>query len=84
MQKQNPCNILAAIEYIAGEKLLTGLIMEDIEICHCNEVMKSEIVKAIREKHLQTVEEVQDATQAGTVCGGCIPDIEEILNEISK
>ena len=58
--------------------------MEDIEICHCNEVMKSVIEKAIREKHLRTIEEVQDATQAGTVCGGCIPDIEEILNEINK
>ena len=46
--------------------------------------MKSVIEKAIREKHLRTVEEVQDATQAGTVCGGCIPDIEEILNEINK
>jgi len=58
--------------------------MEDIEICHCNGVMKSEIVKAIMEKQLQTVEEVQEATEAGTTCGGCIPEIEEILDEINK
>ena len=58
--------------------------MEDIEICHCSGVMKSEIVKAIKEKHLQTVEDVQEATEAGTTCGGCIPDIEEILDEINK
>ena len=58
--------------------------MGDIEICHCNVVMKSEIVKAIKEKHLQTVEEVQEATEAGTICGGCIPDIEEILKEINR
>lgn len=57
--------------------------MEDIEICHCNGVMKSEIVKAIREKGLKTVEEVQDATDAGTGCGGCIDDIEEILKEVN-
>jgi NAD(P)H-nitrite reductase large subunit len=57
--------------------------MEDIEICHCNGIMKSEIVKAIREKGLKTVEEVQDATEAGTVCGGCIDDIEEILREVN-
>jgi len=57
--------------------------MEDIEICHCNGVMKSEIVKAIREKGLKTVEEVQDATDAGTGCGGCINDIEEILKEVN-
>lgn len=57
--------------------------MEDIEICHCNGVMKSEIVKAIREKGLKTVEDVQDATDAGTGCGGCINDIEEILKEVN-
>jgi NAD(P)H-nitrite reductase large subunit len=57
--------------------------MEDIEICHCNGIMKSEIVKAIREKGLRTVEEVQDATEAGTGCGGCVDDIEEILKEVN-
>lgn len=58
--------------------------MEDIEICHCNGIMKSEIVKAIVEKGLSTVEDVQDATTAGTTCGGCIPDIEDILKEINQ
>jgi NAD(P)H-nitrite reductase large subunit len=43
--------------------------------------MKSEIVRAINEKNLKTVEEVQEETTAGTVCGGCVPDIEDILNE---
>lgn len=56
----------------------------DIEICHCNGVMKSEIVKAIKEKGLKTVEEVQDATTAGTTCGACIPDIEDLLKEINQ
>jgi NAD(P)H-nitrite reductase large subunit len=57
---------------------------EDIEICHCNGIMRSEIVKAIKEKGLTTVEEVGDVTTAGTVCGSCIPDIEDILKEINK
>lgn len=60
------------------------MIMEDIEICHCNGVMKSEIIKAIQEKKLKTLEEVQQATDAGTVCGGCIEDIEEIISEYAK
>ncbi len=47
-------------------------------------IMKSEIVKAIKENGLKTVEEVQDETTAGTGCGGCIPDIEDILKEINK
>ncbi len=57
--------------------------MEDIEICHCNGIMKSEIEKAIREKGLKTVEEVGEVTTAGTVCGVCQEDIENILKEIN-
>lgn len=57
--------------------------MEDIEICHCNEIMRSDIIKAIKEKGLKTVEEVQNETTAGTICGGCIPDLEDILEFVN-
>lgn len=56
---------------------------EDILVCNCNEIYKSEIVKAIKDKGLKTVEEVGEETTAGTVCGGCIDDIQDILNEIN-
>lgn len=56
---------------------------EDILVCTCNEIYKSEIVKAIKDKGLKTVEEVGEETTAGTVCGGCIDDIQDILNEIN-
>ena len=49
--------------------------MEDLEICHCNNIMKSEIVRAINEKNLKTVEEVQEETTAGKVCGDCVPEL---------
>lgn len=52
-------------------------------ICNCMNVDRETIVKAIREKILTTVEEVQDATTAGTGCGGCVPDIEDILTDKS-
>ena len=58
--------------------------MEDIEICHCNGIMKSEIVQVIKEKGLKSVEEVGEATGAGTICGGCIPDIEDILKDVNS
>ena len=57
---------------------------DDIEICHCNGINKSDIVKAIKDKGLITVEQVQEETTAGTVCGGCIEDIESILKEVNK
>jgi len=37
---------------------------DDIIICNCNEIYKSTIVKAIREKGLSTVEQVQEETTA--------------------
>jgi len=55
----------------------------DILICNCNEVYKSEIVKAIKEKGLKTVEEVGEVTLAGTGCGQCQDDIQTILDETS-
>jgi NAD(P)H-nitrite reductase large subunit len=47
------------------------------------DVYKSTIVKAIKEKNLKTVEEVGEETEAGTVCGQCQDDIQEILDEIN-
>ena len=52
-------------------------------ICHCFEVSREEIENAIREKGLKTVEEVGEATNAGTGCGGCQAQIQEILDEIN-
>ena len=56
---------------------------EDVHICYCNGITKGEIVKAIKEKGLTTADEVGEETTAGTVCGSCIPDIEDILNEVN-
>lgn len=53
-------------------------------ICNCNEIYKSEIVKAIKEKGLKTVAEVGDETTAGTTCGSCQDDIQDILDELNK
>ena len=52
-------------------------------ICHCFEVSREEIENAIREKGLKAVEEVGEATNAGTGCGGCQEQIQEILDEIN-
>ena len=57
--------------------------LDDI-VCNCMEVYKSTIVEAIKTKGLKTVEEVGDETEAGTVCGQCQDDIQEILDEINQ
>jgi NAD(P)H-nitrite reductase large subunit len=53
-------------------------------ICHCMDVTRGTIIEAIKKHNLKTVEEVGQATEAGTGCGGCQPVIQEILDEINK
>lgn len=59
------------------------IMEEDKLICTCMDVYKSTIVKAIKDKNLKTVEEVGVEPEAGTVCGQCQDDIQEILVEIN-
>ncbi|MGL5415010.1 MAG: (2Fe-2S)-binding protein [Clostridium sp.] len=50
-------------------------------ICNCMSVSYIDIRKAMIDG-ARTVEEIQKATGAGTGCGGCIPQIEEILGSV--
>jgi len=52
-------------------------------ICMCMYVNRDTIVKAIRELNLSTVEEVGDVTEAGTNCGACQSDIQNILKKVN-
>ncbi|WP_346870834.1 MULTISPECIES: (2Fe-2S)-binding protein [unclassified Clostridium] len=52
-------------------------------VCTCQDVDYNTIKKAI-EDGAKTVDDIMEATGAGTVCGGCISEIEEILQELKK
>lgn len=43
------------------------------------DISEHEIVDAIKNKGAQTVQDIIDITDAGTGCGSCIPELEEIL-----
>ncbi len=45
------------------------------------EVTRGQIVAAIKEKGCKTFEDIQVETEAGTVCGACEDDIQDILDE---
>ena len=56
---------------------------EDFEvICNCFGVTDREIIKAIRENNLRTVEQVTYYTKAGGGCGQCHPKIEAIIEKV--
>lgn len=57
--------------------------MEENIICYCLDITEADIVKAIN-NGAKTVKEIEDATGAGSACGCCIADIEEIIEKHVK
>ncbi|HEY9097366.1 MAG TPA: nitrite reductase large subunit NirB [Thiobacillus sp.] len=53
---------------------------DDMEVCGCNGVCKGDIVKAIRDKGLFTLEDVRKHTKASSSCGSCTGLVEQILS----
>ena len=56
-----------------------ALLRDGKEVCGCNGVCKGDIVKAIREKGLFTLEDVRRHTKASASCGSCTGLVEQIL-----
>ena len=54
----------------------------DRKVCSCFSVGRSAIEKAIVDKRLTSCAQVGKALRAGTNCGSCIPEIEEILRDV--
>jgi NAD(P)H-nitrite reductase large subunit len=48
-------------------------------ICFCFEVPEEEIVKAIHEHKIRSLEECKKHCAASTGCGTCAPDVEAII-----
>lgn len=55
--------------------------MEDRIICHCLDITYGDIKKAV-EAGAKTLDEIKDATEAGTVCGVCEDEIQEVIEEV--
>ena len=55
--------------------------MEDRVVCYCKDITYSQIKKAVLEG-ADTLDKVAEACDgAGTICGACIAEIEEIIAE---
>lgn len=73
----------AAIRNYRGEPPLEE-IPEDQLVCSCFGVTEDQIIKAIKNNNLTTVEEVTNFTKAGGGCGNCLDDIAKILDSIRQ
>jgi NifU-like protein len=71
----------AAIEnYHTGGKIKRQL--EGKVVCNCFGVTEKEIERVIRENDLTTVEQVTNYCKAGGGCGGCVGEIEKIIERV--
>ena len=57
--------------------------MEDRIICECMNVSYEDIKNAVKEG-AKTLYDIKEATEAGTICGICEDDIQEVLDELLK
>lgn len=53
-------------------------------VCRHMQLTKNDIVKVIQDKNLTTFEQIQDETDAATICGSCAQEIDDILHEELK
>ena len=59
-----------------------GAPIRDRKVCTCFSIGRSAIEQAVAGGRLTTCAQVGAATRAGTNCGSCIPEIEEILRDV--
>ena len=70
-----PDDLLDAPATVAG----TEDAEPDELLCSCNVVPRRDVVAAVRDRALDTVDQVGEHTRAGTGCGGCRPHITTLL-----
>ena len=69
----------AAIRQWKGEPPVPHAHEEGKLVCKCFGITDAQIIRAITEKGLKTVEEITNYTKAGGACGECLDEIAEIL-----
>lgn len=52
-------------------------------VCLCNLIEEKEIISYLK-KGVKTTAEIQNFTRAGTSCGRCLPEIDEIVATFLK
>ena len=52
-------------------------------VCICNLVLEEEI-KSVLRKGASSTTEIQQLTRAGTTCGRCLPEIDQLVENYKK
>ncbi len=71
----------AAIENYRGDSAKKHEL-EGKVVCTCFGVTEKEIERVVLENNLKTVKEVTNYCKAGGGCGGCVPEIQKIIDKL--
>ena len=74
-----PTELLDGFAARAQPSSALGQVDASINICSCQGVTRGQIIHAIRDRALTTIEQVAEHTRASTGCGGCRADVERLL-----
>ncbi|HEX2941081.1 MAG TPA: molybdopterin dinucleotide binding domain-containing protein, partial [Rhodopila sp.] len=67
---------------ILAGRMYGATVAEGPKVCACFGVTRGSIRHAIVTHHLTTAHEIGAHLQAGTNCGSCIPELEEIIRDV--
>ena len=86
---ESPSMLLAPPSARGGAAIETAAIPDDpsAQVCSCNDVTRGDISSVIQELGVEkaTLGEVKKCSRAGTGCGGCEPQVKDILKvELEK
>jgi nitrite reductase (NAD(P)H) len=62
----------------SGQDESANDLPDDTQICSCNNVSKGDIRLVIKEKKCCNVNQVKGYSKAGSGCGGCLTQVQEV------
>ncbi len=82
------CSVMGkeALEAAIENYKTGGTVKKELDskiVCKCYGITEKEIERVVRENGLTTVEEVTNYTKAGGGCGGCLGEIQTIINFVT-
>jgi assimilatory nitrate reductase catalytic subunit len=67
---------------ILSGRLYDATAAEGPRVCACFGISRDAVRHAVATHNLHTIREIGDLLRAGTNCGSCIPELEEILRHV--
>lgn len=82
----NTEDILMKFDPANGKKSGSGVsaLPDSAVICSCESVSKGAICCAVKDYGIADLNGIKKVTKAGTGCGGCIPMVKDIIDEVLK